>query len=218
MELEDDESDSDIDVIDEDVETTRPTVDFSSTKRNLSLELEECVDTSVQQEGLKQEAQNKKQKWGLILLQERPRRHTEDGRTMLQKATDLKSFKNLDIAHERNPGISFNTLGNSHLHDIAVKVNINVGNTCQDALQNIDVLKHTEKMKCSTFIEANPGIALPVNLDLDHEVNAENQNNMSSEHEIEQRSYKESWSQVVQRGIKPPSNEIVSNERCLLEH
>lgn len=52
MELEEGESETDIDVMEEDLEKTGLITDFSSTKRNLLSELEECDDTSTQALGL----------------------------------------------------------------------------------------------------------------------------------------------------------------------
>ncbi|RLN29480.1 hypothetical protein C2845_PM05G36990 [Panicum miliaceum] len=100
MELDNEGSDSNDDT---ELETSKNHINFTSTKRNLISELDECVDTFIPQDEQRQETQKKKQKWGPILLQDRPRRHTENGRTMLQKAADLKSVKNLDAEPKKGP-------------------------------------------------------------------------------------------------------------------
>lgn len=68
----------------------------NSTKRNLLAELEECVDTLPNDEMHEEPVQvnnDKKIKWGPQLACQIRRRSANDGRTMLQKATELKSIK-----------------------------------------------------------------------------------------------------------------------------
>jgi len=131
---------------------------------------------------------------------------------------DLKTTQNLETAHKGKPGTSFNVLENSYLHDISSKVNITLGTNDHDAFQNIDALKNAEKDKCDTFIDANPETVLPSNLDLNHGETQLKGNAMPSEHNDNQSSPKETWSLVVHRGLKPPSQTNIPQERCLLEH
>ena len=181
-------------------------------------DLEACMIPPAHQVDLIQEVKTKKQKWGPTLLHDRPRRHVEDGRTTLQKAMELKAIQNLEAGHQKNPGISFNVLDSSYLHDISSKVNVTLGNNRQTAFQNIDVLKTVEKDKCSAFIDANPETVLPSNLDLSQSEVHSNAKCMPSVHDTEQNSPKETWSRIVQKGLKPSLQKNVSNERCILEH
>ncbi|RLN33988.1 hypothetical protein C2845_PM03G08240 [Panicum miliaceum] len=101
---------------------------YTFTKRNLIPELEECVDTQKhnQNQGQPEKNKTKKQKWGPALLCDRPRRSKDDGRTMLQKATDLKSYKNLE-AYKKTQGNSFASLDADYLKHVSDSVHISLG-------------------------------------------------------------------------------------------
>ena len=81
---------------------------------------------------------NPKSKNGdLYCKKERPRRNEGDTRTTLQKATDLKSIRNLEIPN-RGTGKtnttnynSFTVLEHDYLIDIADKVNLSLGASAQ---------------------------------------------------------------------------------------
>lgn len=165
---------------------------------------------------------NKKLKWGPTVLHERPRRHAEDERTMLQKAADLKSYKNLEIPHAKAPGNSFHGMNTDYLALLANKVDIKVGVDTQNIVDNINALKNDETVRCFNFDNDNPEYVLPVNLDIKLEA-ATDSNTTSDllENDITQsraENKKETWSQIVQKGLKPTNQNIISNDRCLLEH
>ncbi|RLM60619.1 hypothetical protein C2845_PM14G10500 [Panicum miliaceum] len=198
MELEMEESDSDSENSDTDMDNIE-IGNYSTTKRNLMAELEECVDTLDQHDEQQNKVgQKKKQKWGPTLLHDIPRRHIEDGRTILQKVTDLISVNNLESYQEKVPGntcASFDVLENSYLADIASKVNIGLGKSSHAVTDNIDVLKTMEQEKCSNFVENHPKIMLPVNLEVDiGPVENTNKNDDSCDSEFKQGSLKEAWS------------------------
>jgi hypothetical protein len=125
MEMEED-SDSDGDMMELAGERT---LLMASTKRKLIEELEECVTHPDENIWQNHQTKGKKQKWGPELLVERPRRNTGDNRTMIQKATDLKSFKNLEVP-TRGAGNSFAALELGYLSCIADKVDISLGVKC----------------------------------------------------------------------------------------
>lgn len=72
--------------------------------------------------------QKRKPRWGPIERIPRPRRGHEDGRTMLQKAQDLKATQNLE---KGRPPKSFAFESNTILLCKAQCVNINLGNNTE---------------------------------------------------------------------------------------
>jgi hypothetical protein len=100
--------------------------------------LEEAATSPKQ----KQDHQPKKQKWGPELLMERPRRNVGDNRTMLQKAADLKSYKNMEVP-VKGAGNSFAILEPQYLAQIASNVGVSLGsNGC---------MKNDENTKSNLF-------------------------------------------------------------------
>lgn len=79
-----------------------------------------------------------------------------------------------------------------------------MGRGSHKVVENIDVLKKMEQNKCSIFVENHPKILLPVKLEVEV-ISTENtnKNDNSSVSQDKQGSLKETWSQVVQKGIKP---------------
>ena len=81
----------------------------------------------------------------------------------MQKAMDLKSYKNLGTS--KNQGNSFAVLDNEHLMHVAKSADISLGADIQHMTDNIDIMKSEEVKKCDNFIIDFPEIALPVNLE-----------------------------------------------------
>jgi len=222
MELdeEDSEPDSDFEINDE-LTTAEKILLYSSTKRNLFSDLEICADTQETQMDQPQDAvtKNKKQRWGPAPLCDKPRRGREDGRTMLQKAMDLKSYKNLGTS--KNQGNSFAVLDNEHLMHVAKSADISLGADIQHMTDNIDIMKSEEVKKCDNFIIDFPEIALPVNLEceLDYSNVCSNKpTSLGPDHtQCSQMKADKTWSQVVQGAMKHPNNSDFNHDRGHVE-
>ena len=210
MELVDGDSEPDID-ISEDMELTKKVFQCNSIKRNLYDDLEKCVDTLEEgnNEGKVAPADKKKTKWGPQLACERPRRGANDSRTILQKATDLKSLKNLD-GTKKNTGTSFNVFDSDYLAQISHNVGINLGNDTKQISANIDSIKCDDTSRSTSFISDHPEITLPVHLDIENVTTVDSSNKPENKgSEIIQPALnfgKETWSQVVQRGTRSVDN------------
>ena len=160
---------------------------------------------------------------GPQLACERPRRGANDSRTILEKATDLKSLKNLD-GTKKNTGTSFNVFDSDYLAQISHNVGINLCNDTKQISANIDSIKCDDTSRSTSFISDHPEITLPVHLDIENVTTVDSSNlpeNKGSE--IIQpalNSGKETWSQVVQRGTRSVDNNCTqfNNVRRLLEH
>ena len=73
--------------------------------------------------------QKRKTKWGPTLRAPRPRRSSDDGRTIMEKAQDLKKAKNLEKGNKHIASFAFES--NAKLLKVSNAVNISLrNNTC----------------------------------------------------------------------------------------
>jgi len=165
---------------------------IQATKRNLLSELDCCVSSTEDTDQPIKQTMPKKQKWGPEPLVDRPRRNVGDNRTVSQKATDLQKFKNLE-APTKGPGTSFTAFDHDYLSVIADKIDLSLGNNDVTTSFNIDCMISEEKDKSKDFEDKNPVVLLPINL----EVETEMEDISSHPH----NETKDTWSQVVQRSI-----------------
>jgi len=127
-------------------------------------QIEELEDIGVDK-GATKKNQKRKTGWGPILRAPRPRRGHEDGRTMLEKAQDLKKVKNLEKG--TYPKNSFASENNIALLNKARCVNISLGIDTSTANDTIDSLKLKELEDRTIFEEKNPEVNLPSSLDVE---------------------------------------------------
>ena len=165
---------------------------IQATKRNLLPDLDECVSSVKDSAQPLKQAKLKKQKWGPEPLVDRPRRNMGDTRTISQKAIDLQKFKNLE-APTKGPGTSFTAFDHDYLSVIADKIDLSLGNNDVTTSFNIDCMINEEKDKSKDFEDKNPVVLLPINLEVETEIEG------ISSHP--QNGTKDTWSQVVQRSI-----------------
>jgi hypothetical protein len=104
---------------------------------------------------------SKGESWDPILV-DRPRRKQNSGGTMLEKAMELKMRRN-----EPLKGNSFVVLQNDSLNQIALDVNVVIGTDELDKDRIIDKLVGEEKLNCEMFVENNPEVGIPANLDVE---------------------------------------------------
>jgi len=125
----------------------------------------------------------------------------------------------LEVAFENKSGNSFSLLNNSKLLEMARQVNLSMGSDKSRADVNINLMKNEETAKLSKFVECNPKITLPVNLDVS--INAEEFPPLvnitkspllrGSSLEIGEKS----WAKIVGQNLV--NSKISHNDRSLLE-
>jgi hypothetical protein len=128
-------------------------------------------------EGLKlceNKGKTKKKEWGPILVNRQIRRHN-DGTSMLQRSMTLKQNKNL----EPLKGNSFASLHSDALNQLAIDVNLFLGADSLEADTIVNKLMIEEDKKVNFFMEENPEILLPSNLDVSLESEIEVEGNMN---------------------------------------
>lgn len=120
--------------------------------------------TTVGPDDETKKSQKRKTKWGPMERFPRPRRHEDDGKTVLQKAQELKKYKNLE---KGNYNKSFASESNTSLLNKAQCVNLVIGSDSLESDVVINKLKHKEKLNLEAFIDANPEVNLPSDIDLE---------------------------------------------------
>lgn len=120
--------------------------------------------SEVMKEKENQNKQKRKNKWGPNLRMPRPRRYLESGQTVMEKAQELKKFKNLEQGTK--PIASFAFESNESLLAKATSVKISFGiDTCA-TMDKIEHLKRKEIMSRTDFEDRNPEVNLPADLDV----------------------------------------------------
>jgi hypothetical protein len=121
------------------------------------------VLTDIQEPGEKRKG---KEKWGPVLAVRQSDRIIKDGRSMIEKAQELKKNKNLEKPKGMPLGIcnSFAVLDNDILLGKACDAGLSFGNKQGNIFETIDAIKHKEVNRLVSFRENNPDMFLPVNL------------------------------------------------------
>jgi hypothetical protein len=171
-------------------------------------------------------------KWDPILV-ERPRRKGNDEVPMMEKAMELKRKRNL----EPLKGNRFVVLQFDSLKQFAQDVHIKLGVDTTECDEFINKLIGEEKDKFINFALQNPDVLLPVNLDVELNVEGSTldglfpvsqssmlntQTDMQSPVEpLEDSTTSPMWTEVVRRGeskTRSRLNNNICDERCLLEY
>jgi hypothetical protein len=107
-----------------------------------------------------------KEKLGPVLAVRASNRIIKDGRSMIEKAQELKKNKNLEKPKGMPHGFcnSFAILDNAELLGKACDAGLSFGNSQVNILETIDAIKHKEVDRLVSFRENNPGMFLPPNL------------------------------------------------------
>lgn len=168
------------------------------------------------EDGVKK-TQKRKTGWGPIQRIPRPRRGVDDGRTMLQKAQDLKKMKNLE--KRTNYSSSFSFKSNSSLQNKAYSVGIELGKSDLVINNTIDGLKQKELDNLKTFEESNPEVNLPgdLNIEIDVEEFPPLSSSISSPAKGNIDISDRSWVQIVSKDKEENNLENFNNDRCFLE-
>lgn len=176
----------------------------------------EEIEEKLSGKGATKKNQKRKTGWGPILRAPRPRRYPEDGRTIMEKAQDLKKIKNLEKGKYLKK--SFASEDNATLLNKASCVNITLGTDYVSANETIDSLKSKELEDRLTFEENNPEVNLPDSLEsvfVDKEFPPLAGSSNSPERESNLNS-DISWVQIASKG-KGENILTINNDRGILE-
>ena len=139
----------------------------------VSLEDAEMGDSSIQEmaalyeEHQDQKKQKRKTQWGPTQRVPRPRRYPEDGKTVMQKAQEYRTYVNLSQGTKPYTSSSITLESNTSLIDKAKCVYINLGSDEVMINQNVVLMKEKELRSRNEFIDENPVVNLPANLDVE---------------------------------------------------
>lgn len=87
--------------------------------------------------------QKREKQWSPVQRMDRPRRHSKDGKTMMQRAQELKDYKNL--GRGTKPSLIITSESNDSLIAKAKCVNISLGSDDNMIANNIDLIRDKEK-------------------------------------------------------------------------
>lgn len=213
MELEDSDEEYDLlDDVEENLEDGEEMIALSEL--DLTKDVVEG-DSEPVDEHIKRD-QKRKTKWGPVERISRPRRGQDDGCTMLEKAQKLKAIRNLE---KGNIPKSFAFESNASLLQKAQCVNINLGTDPVEVNRVIDNLKEKELLNCESFMEGNPEVNLPGDLELDVTSNVFPALKDSIQTPLKGNVSlgNQSWAQVVSTGKAQISEQKRNNDRSILE-
>lgn len=163
----------------------------------------------------------RKQQWGPTLRIPRPRRHSEDGKTMMQKAQELRAAKDYGKGNKNKQTLASES--NSSLLNMMECVKISLGKDESMVNHNLEIIKSRDANCKAVFVEANPEINLPRNLDVEvkpsdfpplKEVgNDVEKPSLQKEKGLSDKS----WVKIVNKGLEPMNPDNSSNDRCNME-
>ena len=139
--------------------------EFARVEKNP--EMEDTQNGQVQKEAMQGDVQAKKRQkrqWGPSLRVDRPRRVPEDGRTVMQRAQDLKEAKNIVKGMTKKSSFAFES--NEVLLEKAKSVNISFGSDAKIVHEIVNKLKNKKHDDRESFETNNPEVNLPNNLDI----------------------------------------------------
>ena len=167
-------------------------------------QLRRCQTSKRNGEGCGFEETKEEKAKGPIQRDACPRRHTNDGRTMMKKVVEQAKIKNLEVSAKGKPGISFPILEDSLLLHVASKFSISLGKNSAVTNKNISTMTNAEQVNNDKFERDNPEFALPINLDMVinpeefpplNEVEAPSRTPLLTEENLQRGVL--SWSQIV---------------------
>ena len=106
-------------------------------------------------------------RWGPVVASRMSTRIKRDGKTVVEKAQELKKRKDLEIPKgttcSKN---SFSILDDSSLARYASIAGIVLGNDDSEIAENIECIKGVENGRLQNFHENHPDMFLPMNIDM----------------------------------------------------
>jgi exonuclease III len=140
---------------------------------------------------------------------------------MMLRAQELKEYKNLCKGNKPTP-INASESTESFIAK-ANCVNISLGTNTEMINSNVDLILTKDLMGRKEFLEKNPEINLPadleINLDLENFPSLVSQSNTLTSAPLKEvdESLENSWVRITSKGLKPSSSKNVNNDRCNLE-
>jgi len=127
----------------------------------------DMVEVTASQFEVKQDKKKQKRQiqWGPVQRMPRPRRFPEDGKTVMQRAEELKEYKNLCKGTKPSMLTAFGS--NKSYIDISSCVNVSLGSTEELINYNADLIRERDAVSRNDFIEKNAEINLPSDLNVD---------------------------------------------------
>ena len=170
--------------------------------------------------------QKRKTQWGPTQRIPRPRRYPEDGKTMMQKAQEYKSYLNLSRGTKPYNLKHVNTSSTleSNLISLTARVDIVLGDNNNVIKHNIDVIQNNEMESRLNFLDNNPDVKQPIDLDDVLAPNnrtdplVEQQTNTSNPLKENRLKESYSWVQIVNKGLEASNILNISNNRSNMEH
>ena len=164
-----------------------------------------------------QAKKRQKRQWGPTIRVDRPRRVPEDGRTIMQRAQDLKENRNTIKGMTQKTSFAFES--NEVLLKKAESVNLSFGNDTKKVSEILDNLKNKEKRDRENFVNSNPEVNLPDNLDIALSVEDFPLLNGLATDPLKDRAMDnaKTWVGVASESIRNNS-ECVKNDRCIFEY
>jgi len=147
--------------------------------------------------------------------------YPEDGKTVLQRAGELKENKNLCKGNKPTLTTAFES--KESFIAKANCVNISLGANAEMINSNVDLILNKDLVGRKEFLEKNPEINLPtdleIELDLENFPSLVSQSNTLRSSPLKEvdDSLENSWVKITSKGLKPSSSENVNNDRCNLE-
>lgn len=163
----------------------------------------------------------RKNKWGPDLRISRPRRHPEDGKTVAQRAQEIRAAKDYGQGTKMLPSNA--SKSSSLLLEKINCVHISLGVDKDMINDNLETITNRDLNDKARFMEANPEINLPADLDID--VNINDYPPLSGAVEVSPNSslkkiegpIQNSWVKIVNKGLKPSNESMISNDRSHVE-
>lgn len=179
-----------------------------------------------------QEGQGKtSKKWGPTLVEGRPRRQKQDGRSMLERAKELKEKQNLEKPKSKKSSNPFDILSEVEIKNVASVLGVNLGKTASSICATVDEIQSSDADRNKTITDSclltNNFFSLDANVDgkvvcpislkmksqgVDPAAKSFKNNDQWDQCEIKSGSME--WTIVSNR----KSHKKVNNDRCLLEH
>jgi hypothetical protein len=179
------------------------------------------IEAEIYEETHGRKMQKRQIQWGPVQRVARPRRYPKDGKTMMLRAQELKEYKNLCKGNKPTP-INASESTESFIAK-ANCVNISLGTNTEMINSNVDLILTKDLMGRKEFLEKNPEINLPadleINLDLENFPSLVSQSNTLTSAPLKEvdESLENSWVRITSKGLKPSSSKNVNNDRCNLE-
>lgn len=182
---------------------------------NVEAETNHFEETNVKKK------QKRQMQWGPVQRVPRQRRYPEDGKTVMQRACELKEYKNL--CKGTKPSLSIALESHKTFIEKSNCVDISLGSDIEMIVNNVEHIINKDLASRVEFMEKNPEINLPSNLNVDLSLDdfpilVGNSNlNLSPPLKENENKGNDSWAKITCKGLQPPNLNNDCNDRSNLE-